>query len=488
MQKKVDSAVELAARTVQSEPWDISHWWKGLVFAAVRVKHECCFRGWSEPYPGTVGDRRDFICGECRQRGPIKRVPDDIFGAEGTRGAFDLVLCPLDPSCKGARLKPVSCASVFADAANEFCDSLEKVLLPNRRGTISWQKAQEAYWAFTHFTKHLPDWDPTGAYDGAFERWEAECVGAKFPAWGSEGPPELVPLTDRIRQERDEALTGAQRAYEKVMVPARRAFAQAMAEAKRVQAEARMRFYRKQNEEIHRLLSGPRKMNRKLVTETWAAMWAAQEKSNREYGEKYPSPSSQSSRPRHASDPPGQSAPEAATTPPPLSEETAAYIHLTAAIQRAYEKAEAAAHRVYEKAAARAERAYQKLAATPKPSRNGTANEEAAWGALTQLAYRLTELGERVDQAIGRFRTLDVTEPKDTTAGMKREVRRNLGLAAKKAPPPPHGPREENRPRYERVMKLAAEGKLSIKQIAHATGANYHTARRWILKSRRLVD
>ncbi len=224
MQKRVDPAVELAAKAIQSEPWDLSHWWQPLVFMAASVKHECCFRDWSEAYPGSVGDRDDFICGECSQRGPVARVLDPITGAEGIREASDLGFCSLDPFCDGARLKPASCASVFADRANDFCDRLDRTLVPDSNGSISQEKAHEAYWAFSHFRKHLPDWDPTGAYDGAFERWGADCARANLPAWGPEGPPKLVPLVDRILQEREEALAGAQRAYTGIMVPARTRF------------------------------------------------------------------------------------------------------------------------------------------------------------------------------------------------------------------------------------------------------------------------
>ncbi len=166
-----------------------------------------------------------------------------------------------------------------------------------------------------------------------------------------------------------------------------------------------------------------------------------------------------------------------------LSAEMVALIHLKAAIRRPYEKAEAGAYRAYDRAVARAERAYAKAMAASEPG-SETPSEESAWEALLELAYRVTDLGKRVDQAIGRFRTLDVTESKDVTASMKREVRRDLGFPPKKVPPPPRGPREENRKRYREVMKLAARNDLSIKQIAYRTGTNYYTARRWILESR----
>jgi hypothetical protein len=488
MQKKVDATFQLAARTIQSQPWDLSHWWKTLVFGAVRVKHECCFRDWGEPYPGTVGDRASFICGECSQRGPIERVPDPVFGAEGAREAFDLGFCPLDPFCSGERLKPVSCASVFADEVNRFCDELGKVLAKDRRGRISWQKAQEAYWAFSHFRQHLPDWDPTGAYDGAFDRWQEDCAREGLTPWGPGGRPEPVPLIKRILQEQEEALAGAQRAYQKIMAPAERVLQQALSEARRVEGEARMKLYHHQSQEIQRLLSGRKKVNRRLAEEEWAAQWAAQMKSNREHGERYPDLSSRPWHSRGARDSEDQLAPQRPTDPPPpaLSNEAAALIHLQATIRRAYEKSEAAAYRAYDKAVARAERAYEKAMGRLRPV-SGESTREEAWGTLVQLAYRLTDLGRRVDQAIGVFRTIDVTEPKDATAGLKRSVRRTLGLPAKRPPGARRGPRPDNLKRHKQVLGLA-KGSLPVKQIAHMTGTNYHTARRWILQSRRLLD
>ncbi|HUW13223.1 MAG TPA: hypothetical protein VM537_26100 [Anaerolineae bacterium] len=468
MRKKVgpvDPAVELAARAIQSQPWDLSHWWKVLVFAAVRAKHECCFRDWSEPYPGPVGDRNDFICGECNQRAPIERVRNPFTGAEETREASDLGFCPHDPFCTGERLKPVSCASVFADHVNEFCDELERALLPDRKGKISWEKAHEAYWAFTHFKKHLPDWDPTGAYDGAFERWEAECATENLPAWGPEGPPELVPLIDRIQQERIEALTGAQRAYTKVMAPAERAFAQAIAEAGRIRGEAELALYRNQSEEIRRWLSGPHKVDRVLMAETaetWAAQRAAQEQSNREYRERYPSLSSR--RPRRASDSGRQPAPQ----PPPtdtaaLPDEMVALIHLKAAIRRPYEKAMAGAFRVYDRAVARAERAYQKAMDAPELTRPQRTREEKDWDTLTRLAERLTEVGKRVDQSIGRFFVSDVTLSQDEVIRHKERLKEELGLPKRFPPPPPaSGPRMPQLADW--VRGASAQGR-SAKQI-----------------------
>lgn len=444
MRKRIDPAVELAAEAIQSQPWDLSHWWKVLTFSALAVKKECCFRQWSDPYPGQVGDRKSFICGECRLRGPVERVPNLYTGAEETREPYDLGFCPLDPSCNGDRLKPVSCASIFADQVNEFCDWLDRTLAPDSNGSISWEKAQEAYWAFSHFKKHLPDWDPTGSYDGAFERWEEECARENLPAWGPEGPPSLVPLIERIRKERKEALTGAQRAYDEIMVPAERAFAQAIAEARRVQGEAKAALRRNQDEEIHRWLSRPHEVDQGLMAETArtrAAQRAAQEKSNREYREQHPGISS--SRLRPAPDPESQSAPEG----PPidmagLSEERVALIHLEAAIRLPYEQAEAEAHRTYDKAAARAERAYQKAMAAPELTRTQRTREKKDWDTLIQLAERLTGLDRRVEQAIGRFLAMDVTHNRDAVIREKERVKEELGLPKAPQPPvPKSGPR-----------------------------------------------
>jgi hypothetical protein len=472
MGKRIDPAVELAARTIQSEPWDLSQWWEPLVFMAVDAKHECCFRGWSEPYPGLVGDRMNFVCGECNHRGPIERVPNLRTGAVETRKAFGLGSCPHDPWCNGERLKSVSCASVLADHVNEFCDRLDRTLAPDSDGSISWEKAQEAYWAFGHFKKHLPDWDPTGAYDGAFERWEEECARERIPPWGPGGPPRPVPLVDRIRQERREALTGAQCAYEKTMAPAQEALALALAEADRVQGEAKVRLYRHKREEIQRLLSEPHKVNRRLVARTRAAQWAAQQEANREARETQILPS-RHSRPRPGGNPPGGSA----TNPPPLSEEMAAYIHLSATIQCAYEKAEAAALRAYGRSAVRAERAYQKALAGPEPASGVSATVSADWDILAQLAERLTELGERVDKAIGRFSVIDVTANREEVIRQKED--RKAGLGLRKRPAPPRsigGPRDPVK--YARFRELERTG-MPAKQIAGKIGASLQTVYRW---------
>jgi len=472
MRKRIDPAVELAARTIQSEPWDpLSHWWRVLVSMAVDVRRECCFRDWSDPYPGFVGDRKDFVCGECNLRGPIERVPNRFTGAEGTRKAFDLGFCPLDPFCSGERLKPVSCASVFADQVNKFCDWLDRTLAPDSNGSISWEKAQEAYWAFSHFNKHLPDWDPTGSYDGAFERWEEECARENLPAWGPEGPPRLVPLIERIRKEQKEALTGAQRAYDNIMVPAERAFAQAISEARRARGEAELALHHNQNEEVRRWLSGPDQVDQGVMAEkakTWAAQWAAQEKSNREYRKQHPSFSSPRLRP--APGPESQSGPE---RPPfdmaALSEEMVALIHLKAAIRRPHEQAEAEACRVYDKAAARAERAYQRAMAAPEPTRTQRTHEEKDWDTLIQLAERLTGLDRRVEQAIGRFLAMDVTNNRDAVIREKERVKEELGLPKAPQPPvPKSGPQTPRVAAWVRVQYAQGRSAKDIYAILKA--------------------
>ena len=465
MRKKVDPAVELAAKTIQSEPWDLSHWWRPLVFLVVAARQECCFREWSDPYPGPVGDGDNFTCGQCRLRGPVDRVPNLYTGAEEIREAWDLGFCPLDLSCSGERLKPVSCASVFADRMNEFCNSLEKVLSPDSGGHVSWDRAQEAYWAFGHLKQHFPDWDPTGAYNGAFEEWEAECAREGLPAWGREGRPRLVPLIDRIRQERDEALTGARRAYTEIMAPAARAFTQAIGEARRTRGEAELFLLHNQDQEIRRWLSGPHEVDHGLMTETaerWASQWAAQQESNREHRKRYPDLSSRPSRRARASE--GEAPPE---MPPidmaALSEEDVALIHLKAAIRRPHEKAEADAYRAHDEAVAQAERAHQKAMAAPKPARRHQTREVRDWDLLIRLAERLTKLGTRVDQAIGRFFVVDATNNRDAVIREKEQVKEELGLPKRTPPaPPPSGPRS---PRVAEWVRTQAEQGRSPKQI-----------------------
>ena len=302
-----------------------------------------------------------------------------------------------------------------------------------------------SYWAFSHFNRHLPDWDPTGEYDGAFERWEEECARENLPAWGPEGPPELVPLIERIRKERKEALTGAQRAYDKIMVPAERALTQAIAEARRVRGQAESALHRNQGEAIRQWLSGAHKVDRRLMAEaaeTCEAAWAAQEESNREYQKTYPSLSSRC--PRSAPD----SGRQPASERPPidmaaLSEGMLPLFYLRAAIRRPYEKAEAEAYRAYDKAAARAERAYQKAMAAPEATRTQRAREENDWDTLIRLAERLTELGKRIDQAIGRFSVFDVTANRDEIIRQKEYRKADVGLPKRPRPPPPvGGPRD----------------------------------------------
>ena len=475
VREKVDPVIELAARDTDSHDWLSVNVWRALIAGILRVKQLCCFRDWSDSYPESVGSRMEFTCGECRHRGPIEHVPDDVFGREGTLPAFDLSFCPSDPACRGERLKPVSYAAVFASEVNGFCDRLDEVLRSDHSGAISREKAQEAHWAFAFFAKHVPDWDPSGAYGEAFERWEKECARERLSPWGPEGPPKLVLLVNRIRQERREALTGARSAYEKIMAPAERVLEQALTEAARIRDEANVRFMSNQSEEIRRWLAGPHRINRRLVAEIRAAQWADQMKSNREYRERYPSlSSSRTYHPRRAGDPPGHPP----TEPPPPSEEEAAYTHLTATIRRTYEKAEAAALHPYGKAAARAERAYQKAMAAPKPTSRQHTREEEDWDTLIRLAERLTELSRRVDKAIGRFQVVDVTRSDEEIIHHKRTVKAELDLPRVQPPDPViGGPRDPVR--FGEVKRLGARGR-SARQIHAETKVPVSTVYRWL--------
>jgi hypothetical protein len=472
MRKRVDPAIELAAEDPDSHDWLSVNLWQVLIAGILRVKQLCCFREWSDPYPDSVGDRLEFTCGECRHRGPIEHVPDDVFGREGILPAFDLSSCPSDPACRGERLKPVSCAAVFAREVSRYCARLDEVLQPDHSGAISRERAQEAHWAFAFFRKHVPDWDPSGGYDGAFERWEEECARERLPPWG---PPELVPLVERLSQEREEALTGAQRAYDKIIAPAERALGQALTEAARLRDEAEIRFMRNQGEEIRRFLAGPHRINRKLVAEIWAAQRAAQMKSNEEARRDSPLPLASRERCVPLAGDPRSRPP---TEPPPPSEAAAAYTHLRAMIQAAYKKAEASALRVHARVAARAERAYQKAMAAPRPTSRQYTPEERDWDLLLQLAERLTELSRRVDKAIGRFRVVDVTRSDDEIIRHKRTVKAELDLPRVQPPAPvPIGPR--NLAKFAEVKRLGARG-MSAKQIHAQTKVPVKTVYRWL--------
>ncbi len=471
MRKKVDPTVELAAMAIQSQPWDIFwehdprslsspgplssrgrvRWWEPQAKLIALVKEDCCLRDWSDPYPGRIGE----VCGECNRERPFERVPSRA-------PSFNAIpdLC-LDLLCKGERLRHVSCGTAFAGLVGKFCDSLQEVLALDDRGKISAEKAYEAYWAFSYFTERVPDWDPTGEYGGAFEKWEAQCAAEGVPPWGPADPPELVPLVQRLQRERKEEMPGARRSYEKVIAPAEQRSEQMISEARRVRKEANLALLRNRDEEIRRWLAGPRKVNRRLLRR----MRVAQEEANKEAARTAPPPTLTSlargdnEAGKHANSKKRGGGRAAAALP----DEAVALIHLNEAIRRDYEKAEVASHRMYAKAVARAERAYEEAMAARRPTRHKATDGETDWDILLGLAERLTVLDKRVEQAIGRFRAMDVMTNRDAIIRQKETAKKELGLPKRLPPPPPaSGPQT---PLLADWVRAASAQGLSAQQI-----------------------
>ena len=466
MAKKPDPIVELAASVLPPEPWvPVGYWWEPYIGLTVWVKEQCCFREWSDPYPGEI----DGICGECNRDRPFERVPRRVPAL-----SFPPHLCT-DLFCNGERLGPLSCASAFAQQVNRFCDQLAERLEADTNSEVPCDRASSAYRALSTFKEHVPDWDPTGEYGGAFERWEGECARAGSLAWPS-GPLEIVPLVEGIRRECEEAMMGARRAYEETMARAERTCTQALAEARRIRGEATMALHRNQGEEIRRWLSGPRRVNRRLLSK----MIAVQEKADMEAAATMPLPlttrlvniDNEAAKHHNAKKR------SRGTVIAALPEEVVAMIHLRAAIDHEYEKAEAAAQRAYAKAVARAERAYGKAMSAPGPTRGQSTSESRAWDTLIQLADRLTELDKRVMQAIGRFWVSDATENRDVVIHKKEIVKERFELPKRVPPAPPaSGPRDPVKSR--KVKELAANG-MPAKQIARKTGVPLRTVYRWM--------
>jgi hypothetical protein len=449
-----------------AEPWvPVGDWWEPNVGLIVWVKEQCCFREWSDPYRGQIGE----ICGECNRDRPFDRVPNRVPSLN-----FLPDLC-MDPFCNGERLRPLSCASAFAELVNKFCDLLAKRLEPDTNGEVLWERACSAYRALIAFKEHVPDWDPSGAYGGAFERWEEDCAREGLPAWGTAGRPEIVPLVESIRRERKEAITGARRAYEETLAPAERVMDEAIANAHRARAEAEETLFRNQREEIARWLSRPHKVDKRLLDE----VKADQEAANREARARQPVPSKRwlAQRDDKPEGQPGSKKRAHKKGTAVFPEEVVALIHLGAAIRRTHEKAEAAAYRAYQKAVTRAQRAYERALAAPKSTRDSPTSEEVDWDTLIRLADRLTELDKRVDLAIGRFTVIDATASREEVIRHKED--RKVAVGLRKRPMPPlsvSGPRDLAK--YAKVKELVATG-IPAKQIARKTGVPVKTVYRW---------
>jgi hypothetical protein len=277
-------------------------------------------------------------------------------------------------------------------------------------------------------------------------------------------------LAQSIRRDRKEVLTGARRAYEEAAAPAERARDQAIADAERVRGKAEVALFLHEDEEIRRWLSEEHDIDSRLLGE----VKAAQEEASRKARETMllASPSWFAERDGNSE---GQPRPEARSDgalAAGFSDEIVAAIHLKAAIGRSYEEAEAAAHRAYRVAIAPAERAYDRAMAGPEPTTGVSAGVRADWDMLVQLADRITQLGELVTQAIGRFAFVDVTRNRDRILRDKENVKKELGLP--KAPPPPRppsGPRDPGVAAWVRAQHAAGRSPKQIRRMLMAKNA-----------------
>ncbi len=428
-----------------------------------------------------------------------------------------------------------------------FCAAVE-ALLPSDNDAVSFEKAKEAYLAFSCLADHMPGWDPTGTYG---EEIEDVKVSTRKVAWLAEDLPEKwsncpwsgIPLVERLRRERKEAATGARRAFEKAVEAAEATYAEraapfesarhdamllvpkvsdelmtpespspqeAIALAQRCRDEAvadAERVYEETVEPAQLALQEARISASAVLERTTAAIQRGLDEkhiSAREFEEAmaeadrvYEDAVCPARRNQHDAMTAAQRARDQAVASAESSYKQVAIdakrlldeaavralqraSDVTAPAERAYRKAVAPFERVCKRAIAAARAEYERTMAGPIFVRREAAAEVAEWDARIQVADRLTKLHRRIEQAIGRFRILDVTESREKISRRKEQARQELGLPKKRPPvAPERGPRAANLDRYRKAVELAEHG-TPAKAIARETGASLRTVYRWI--------